>query len=95
MVLPNAHLISISIRPENIKVEYQETGLFRSDFSSSERDQLMTQGENQIKRSVDSLGVLQTAETNASIFISNYLKQLGYERINIRFSNSSKLPKLQ
>ncbi len=95
MVLPKAHLISINIRPENIKVEYQETGIFRDEFSSAERDQLMAQGEAQIRKSVDSLGVIQTAETNASIFVSNYLKQLGYERIHIRFSNTSSLPKLQ
>ncbi len=95
LVLPKAHLISINIRPENIKVEYQETGIFRDEFSSAERDQLMAQGEAQIRKSVDSLGVIQTAETNASIFVSNYLKQLGYDRIHIRFSNTSTLPKLQ
>ncbi len=95
LVLPKAHLVSINIRPEDIKVEYQETGLFRDQFSSAERDQLMAQGEAQIRKSVDSLGVLQTAETNASLFVSNYLKQLGYDRIHIRFSNSSTLPRLQ
>jgi Protein of unknown function (DUF4230) len=95
LVLPKAHLISINIKPENIKVEYQETGIFRDDFSAAERDQLMTQGEVQIRKSVDSLGVLQTAETNATIFVSNYLKLLGYDRIHIRFSNTSPLPKLQ
>ena len=95
LVLPKAHLISVNIKPENIKVEYQETGLFRSNFTAAERDQLMAQGEAQIKRSVDSLGVIQTAETNASLFISNYLKQLGYNRIHIRFGNSSITPKLQ
>ena len=95
LVLPKAHLISVNMKPENIKVEYQETGLFRSNFSAGERDQLMAQGEAQIKRSVDSLGIIQTAETNASLFISNYLKQLGYNRIHIRFGNSSIAPKLQ
>lgn len=95
LVLPKAHLISINIRPEDVKVEYEETGLFRDNFSAAERDQLMSQGQAQISKSVDSLGVLQTAETNASIFISNYLKQLGYNRIHIRFSNESTSPRLQ
>jgi hypothetical protein len=95
LVLPEAHLVSVNIRPEDIKVEYQETGLFRDNFSSSERDQLMAQGEAQIRKSVDSLGVMQTAETNASLFVSNYLKQLGYERIHIRFSNTATTPRLQ
>jgi hypothetical protein len=95
LVLPKAHLVSINIKPEDIKVEYQETGLFRDNFSAAERDQLMAQGETQIAKSVDSLGVLQTAETNASLFVSNYLKQLGYDRIHIRFSNESTSPRLQ
>lgn len=95
LVLPKAHLVSINIRPEDVKVEYEETGIFRDNFSSAERDQLMTQGEKQIRNSVDSLGVLQTAETNASLFVSNYLKQLGYDRIHIRFSNTSTSPRLQ
>lgn len=95
LVLPKAHLISVNIKPENIKVEYQETGMFRDNFSSAERDQLMAQGQAQINNSVESLGVLQTAETNASLFVSNYLKQLGYDRIHIRFSNNSTLPQLK
>jgi len=95
LVLPKAHLVSINIKPEDIKVEYQETGLFRDNFSAAERDQLMAQGEKQIAKSVDSLGVLQTAETNASLFVSNYLKQLGYDSIHIRFSNESTSPRLQ
>jgi hypothetical protein len=95
MVLPKAHLISINIKPEDVRVEYEETGIFRDNFSSAERDLLMAQGEKQIRNSIDSLGVLQTAETNASLFVSNYLKQLGYDRIHIRFSNTSTLPSLQ
>ena len=86
LVLPRAHIISLNMRPEDIHVEYQETGLFRDKFSTEERDMLMRQGETQIKNSTEALGVLQTAETNASLFMSNYLKSLGYKRINIRYS---------
>lgn len=88
MVLPKAHLISMNIRPEDVRVEYTETGFFRDDFSTGERDALLAQGERQIRNSVETLGVLAAAETNASLFISNYLKTLGYNRINIRFSSN-------
>lgn len=92
LVLPKAHLISMNINPENVRVEYEETGFFRDDFSSAERDALMTQGERQIRNSVEALGVLNTAETNASLFINNYLKTLGYNRIRIRFSSQTNPP---
>lgn len=94
LVLPKAHLISLNIRPEDVRVEYEETGFFRDDFSTAERDALLIQGEKQIKNSVEALGVLTAAETNASLFISNYLKTLGYNRINIRFS-STPIPQLK
>jgi CRISPR/Cas system-associated protein Csx1 len=94
IVLPKALLISMNIRPEDVRVEYVETGFFRDDFSAADRDALLTQGERQIKNSAESLGVLTTAETNASLFISNYLKTLGYNRINIRFS-ANPIPQLK
>jgi hypothetical protein len=84
-----AHMISMNIKPEDVRVEYTETGFFRDDFSAAERDALLAQGERQINNSVEALGVLAAAETNASLFISNYLKTLGYDRINIRFSSNT------
>ncbi len=89
MVLPKAHLISMNIKPEDVRVEYIETGFFRDEFSTAERDALLVQGEKQIRSSVESLGVLGAAEANASLFISNYLKTLGFNRINIRFSSTT------
>lgn len=92
LTLPHATLFSLSIRPEDITVAYQDVSMFRSGFSVQEKDQLASQAEAQIKASVDSLGILQTAETNASLFVSNFLRQLGYEKISIQFSNDSPSP---
>jgi hypothetical protein len=61
----------------------------------AERDALLAQGEKQIRNSTDSLGVISTAEANASLFISNFLKTLGYQRINIRYHDVSTNPVLQ
>jgi hypothetical protein len=87
LVLPHAKLISLNIRPEDIKVVYQDVSPFRSAFSSAERDALAAQGEMNIRNSVDSLGILQTAEVNATLFLNNFLRRLGYEKINIRFDS--------
>jgi hypothetical protein len=61
-------------------------GLFRDPYKAGERDQLAAQAETQIKNSIDSLGILQQAKVNTSLFVSNFLKRLGYENINISYS---------
>ena len=88
ITLPRAKLLYINIKPEDIKTAYEEVSLFRTKFTSEEKNQLAIQAENQIKESVPSLGVLLTAETNASLFVDNFLKNLGYKQININFSTS-------
>ncbi|WP_336515630.1 DUF4230 domain-containing protein [Pollutibacter soli] len=87
--LPPAKMISLSIRPEDISVQYEDVGVFRQSFSQAEKDLLLSQGEEQIKSSIASLGVLNTAETNASVFLTQFLKKLGYKKINIRFGDKA------
>jgi hypothetical protein len=94
LTLPPASLFSISIKPEDIKVAYEEVGAFRSSFSSAERDGLAAQAQEQIKSSADSLGVLHTAEANASLFVSHLLRNMGYEKVTVTFSNNPVMPKL-
>ena len=55
--LPPPKVISLSIPPEKIKVEYQEVGVFRDPFKTNERDQLAAQAEAQIKNSIGELGI--------------------------------------
>lgn len=86
IVLPHASLLYININPEDIKTAYEDVSPWRDNFTSQEKNQLATQAENQIKGSVETLGILVTAETNASIFINNFLQSLGYKNIKINFS---------
>ena len=51
-------------------------------------DDLAAQAEKQIKESADSLGIFVTAETNASLFINNFLQKEGFKNININFSQA-------
>jgi hypothetical protein len=85
--LPEPKIISLSIPPEKIKVEFEETSLFRDPYQSNERDQLATQAEMQIRNSINSLGILQQAKASTSLFVSNFLKRLGYENIHITYTN--------
>ncbi len=87
--LPPPKIISLNIPPEKIKVEYQEIGVFRDPFKTQERDELAAQAENQIKNSLNELGILEQAKANTSLFVSNFLHQLGYRNIIITYGNSS------
>jgi hypothetical protein len=60
--------------------------LFRTNFTTQEKDELAAQAEKQIKESADSLGIFLTAETNATLFINNFLQKEGFKNININFS---------
>lgn len=93
--LPYPKIISLNIPPEKLKVEYQEVSAFRDPFKSGERDALAAQAETQIKTSLEQLGILEQAKANTSLFVSNFLKQLGYENISISFANSSTQNTLQ
>ncbi|HEV2831154.1 MAG TPA: DUF4230 domain-containing protein [Hanamia sp.] len=86
ITLPRAKLLYINIKPEDIKTAYQDVSLFRTNFSAQEKDELAAQAEKQIKSSLDSLGIFVTAETNASLFINNFLQKTGFKNININFS---------
>lgn len=95
VTLPKAKLLSVNLRPEDVKVEYQEVGLLRSDFSSAERDRIMATGEAQIRAGVPELGILNTAESNAALFTSNFLRQLGYKKIKVDFADGPPAPALK
>ena len=87
--LPSPIIISLSIPPDKIKVEYQQISVFRDPFKTQERDELATQAETQIKNSINELGILDQAKANTSLFVSNFLKQIGYENITITYADSS------
>lgn len=83
--LPHAQLFSLSIPPDKINVAYEETGLLRDPFSAAEREQLVAQAEPQIKSLVASLGILQTAENNAALFVKRLFQNSGYKTVNVVF----------
>ena len=83
MTLPHAQFFSLSLPPEKIQVAYQEIGALRNAFSANEREQLVAQAEPQIRSLVDSLGILQTAENNADVFVNHLFQSAGFKTITI------------
>lgn len=86
VTLPDPKIISVSLPAESIKTEYEEIGAFRDKFTALERDKLATQAEQQIRQSIDSLGILTQAKINTSMFVTNFLKRLGFENISINYN---------
>jgi Protein of unknown function (DUF4230) len=86
--VPPAKLISLSMPPEDIIVEYQEIDIFRTPFKAGERDALATQAETQIRSSAEAMGILQTADANAKNLVTDFLKRAGYTTVNITTQGS-------
>ena len=87
ITLPHAKLLYLNIKPEDIRTAYQDISAFRDNFSSQEKNELAAQAEKQIRSSADSLGIFVTAETNATLFINNFLQKEGFKNIRINFSS--------
>jgi hypothetical protein len=87
--LPDPKLISFNIPPGNIKVEYEAVGFLRNEFSSAERDALMVQAENQIRNSMEELGVFKSTKEHTLAFFANFLRRLGFEDIHLNFGNQA------
>lgn len=90
MNLPPAKVINLNIPPENIQLEFQQVGFWRDKFSYAEQNELMIQAEKQIRMAADSLSIIQSAEKNARIFITGFLKRLGYQTVTINFTSPEK-----
>ena len=86
--LPPAKIISVNLPPENIQVAYEDVSMFRQSFTSAERDGLMVQAEQQINAAAASMGILEQAKTNTQLFMSNFLMQLGFEQVELRYDKS-------
>lgn len=85
VTLPHATLLSLRMPASEIRQEYDQVSLLRSDFSVQERNNLLRQGERQIRRSVPSLGILPKAEDNARKFFESVFGKLGYTTVEVVF----------
>ena len=90
--LPRAQFFSLAIPPDKIKVQYQDVDVFRDPFSAAEREALLAQAEKQIRSTVDSLGILKTAQNNAALYLERLLGAAGFSKVHVYFHNSIVAP---
>jgi hypothetical protein len=95
VTLPEPKIVSFSIPPESVKTEYEETGIFRDKFTAAERNMLSAQAEKQIRNSIGSVGIFPEAKATTALFVTNFLKKLGYENIVVNYQNQQQAGQAQ
>ena len=85
VTLPKPSILSLNLPPEDAKVVYESVGTFRGKFSAADRTALLQQGEKAIMGSVEELGILEEAESNARQFVQAFFKQAGFDNVTVNF----------
>jgi hypothetical protein len=85
LYLPHAKILALQILEEDIDTPIESTGFFRDRFSLAEKQQLLTQAEQDIREKCSTLGIEKDAEKFAQQYLENLLKQIGYNKVNINF----------
>lgn len=85
VVLPKAELLSFNMPPDEAKLAYEKVALTRFNFTAQERNLLLRQGEEDIRKDVPRMGILQDAEKNASSFFKSLLSQMGFKSVTVKF----------
>ena len=84
--LPKPQILSFNMPAETIKMEYAKTGGLRSDFSATERNEILRQGEQAIIDAAEELGVFADAENNVRTLFESILSGAKFGKININFN---------
>ena len=85
--IPDAKILIVSIPPNDIKVVNTSIGLFRGKFTNEELNEIHKQAEEDINNKIQDLNILSEAKKNGKLFLQNFLKSLGFEKIFIFESN--------
>ena len=85
IVLPHATLFSFNMPPEEQRLEYIKVDVLRKRISQKERNDLLIQGEEIVRKQIESIGIIEDAERNARDIFSVALTQLGFHIIDIKF----------
>lgn len=80
--LPKSKIILLDIKPEDIEYNFFKISLTRSEFTNEELNDIQILGEKSIKGKIEDLKILDEADKNANLFLTSWLKTIGFEKIN-------------
>lgn len=81
--LPPAKITSFVIDPKQVHTEMEGISGFRDEFTQTEKNNFMKQGEKAIREDLEATNILSDAEKNAITFIENFYKQMGYDKVTV------------
>ncbi len=90
--LPAPKILLFNMKPENMKEIFNASGMLRSDFSNQEKDDLLSQGEKDIRAKVARMDILQRAGRNARILVESWLKKMGFQAVQVTFKGKGGRP---
>ena len=91
MVLPQPEVLSYNIRPDDVKVIYNQVSLLRTEYTSEERDAIVTKGEYELKQDKELTDmILKDARQNAALFMEMLLRENGFTDVTITFKQEGK-----
>lgn len=83
VILPKGEIILLNIPAEDIKIVNQTTGLLRSTFSNTEIQNIQVLAEKDIRKKVNEFKITEKAETNARIFLDQWIRSFGFTSVKI------------
>ena len=85
--LPSPTLLSLNMPVDSIDVRYQKKEVLSKAFTLAQINDMLRQGEAQIRESVPELGILDDARRNARQFFEPLFKHLGFTTVQVSFKD--------
>ncbi|WP_339626756.1 DUF4230 domain-containing protein [uncultured Winogradskyella sp.] len=79
--LPSSKIILLDINPDDIKYDFIKISSTRSKFSNKELNDIQILGEKSVREKIKDLGILEDADKNAKLFLTNWLNSMGLNQI--------------
>jgi len=83
--LPKPKLISLNMKPRDMREIYNDAGMLRQDFSASEKEMFLSQGQADILKRLDEIGILKKAAAYTKLLLETWFKILGFKEITVMF----------
>ena len=89
ITLPAPTLLSLNMPIDAVEILYEKSKNSKG-FSVTDLNELLRQGEAQIRESVPELGIMEDAKQNARLFFEPLFKRLGFTSVQVDFKGDNK-----
>lgn len=91
LVLPQPEVLSYNIRPDDVKMIYNQVSFLRTEYTNEERNAIETKGEMELKEDKELTEmILKDARQNAALFMEMLLHNNGFTNVTITFKQEGK-----